>query len=340
LLPEPTLSVLALVEPQALNWEVPPSTLTAAAGFCNDFLIANWGIAEMDTQKDRAEAAVTIACVQMEPKVGDKEGNVRKSVAMIKEASDRGARLVVLPELCNSGYVFRDREEAFELSEPVPGGSTCKVWSEIAATRGLYIVAGINERDGEKLYNSAVIIGPGGYIGTFRKVHLWNEENLFFEPGNLGFPVFKTPIGRIGSFICYDGWFPESYRLCVLQGADIVCIPTNWVPIPGQAEDRPAMATILAMAGAHCNSVFVAAADRVGSERDQPFVGQSVIVSYTGWPIAGPASPNKEEIIYANVNLADARRKRNWNEYNQVLRDRRTDVYDEMLGSSHQRGWY
>ena len=100
------------------------------------------------------------------------------------------------------------------------------------------------------------------------------------------------------------------------------------------------MANILCMASAHANSVFVAAADRVGVERGQPFIGQSLIVSYTGWTIGGPASPDREEIVYAEANLADARRKRNWNEYNQVLRDRRTDVYDEMLGAKMSRGWY
>jgi predicted amidohydrolase len=112
------------------------------------------------------------------------------------------------------------------------------------------------------------------------------------------------------------------------------------VPIPGQDKDREAMANILVMGAAHVNSVFIAAADRIGTERGQPFVGQSLIVSYTGWPLAGPASPDKEEIISAEVNLSDARRKRNWNEYNQVLRDRRTDLYGEMLGSPHSPGWY
>lgn len=283
---------------------------------------------------------MTIACVQMEPIVGRKDDNLRRSIEMIEEAAGNGARLVVLPELCNSGYVFETREEAFALSEAVPGGPTSEAWMEVASRHDLHIVAGINERHGDALYNSSVVIGPHGHVGTFRKVHLWNEENLFFEPGNLGFPVFRTPIGRIGTFICYDGWFPESYRLCALQGADIVCIPTNWVPIPGQDKDREAMANILVMAGAHSNSVFIAAADRVGTERGQPFEGQSVIVSYTGWPMAGPASSDKEEIIYAEANLADARRKRNWNEYNQVLRDRRGDVYDEMLGSQTPPGWY
>lgn len=259
---------------------------------------------------------------------------------MINEAAKNGANLIVLPELANSGYVFNSREEAFELSEEIPKGKTTKAWMDAAAKNNVYIVAGINERDNNLLYNSSVIVGPDGYIGTFRKVHLWNEENLFFEPGNLGFPVFKTPIGRISSNICYDSWFPESFRLAVLQGADIVCVPTNWVPIPGQAKGERAMANSLIMAASHCNSVFIAAADRVGEERGQPFEGQSIITSYTGWPIAGPASRDKEEIIYAEANLADARRKRNWNEYNQPLRDRRTDVYSEMLGSTHKPGWH
>ena len=246
----------------------------------------------------------------------------------------------MLPELCNSGYVFTSRDEAFALAEPIPEGPTCQAWQAIARGRGVHIVAGSNERDGQTIYNAAVVIGPGGHVGTFRKIHLWNEENLFFEPGNLGFPVFRTPLGRIATFICYDGWFPESYRLCALQGADIVCIPTNWVPIPGQAKGREAMANILCMAAAHANSIFVAAADRVGVERGQPFIGQSLIVSYTGWPAAGPASASDEEILYAEVNLADARRGRTWNAYNQVLRDRRIDVYDEMLGAKATRAWY
>lgn len=294
----------------------------------------------MSDRKGRQESELRIACIQMEPVVGEKDRNVSRSLEFITAAADQGARLIVLPELANSGYVFETREEAFELAEEIPDGPTCAAWAKIAAERGIYLVAGISERYGQVLYNSAVIIGPHGYIGTFRKVHLWNEENLFFEPGNLGFPVFQTPIGRIGTFICYDGWFPESYRMCALQGADIVCIPTNWVPIPGQDKNREAMANILVMGSAHSNSLFVAAADRVGTERGQPFLGESLIVSYTGWPIGSPASGTEEEIIYADVNLADARRKRNWNEYNQVLRDRRTDIYDEMLGSMVVPGWY
>lgn len=291
----------------------------------------------MSTHDDRS---IRVASLQLEPVVGEAEGNIANSVSKAREAIEAGAQLLVLPELTNSGYVFESRREAFSLAEEVPGGPASRAWAKLCADAGVYLVAGIAEREGERLYNSAAAFSPKGHLGTFRKVHLWNRENLYFEPGNYGFPVWHTPIGRIGAAICYDMWFPETYRLCALQGADIICVPTNWVPIPGQAPGERAMANLLAMANAHSNSVFIAASDRVGTERGQEFLGQSLIVSYTGWPVAGPASPDKEETLYADVDLADARRKRNWSEFNQPLRDRRTDVYGEMLGSAAQPGWY
>jgi N-carbamoylputrescine amidase len=198
---------------------------------------------ELENRKHGEEALVRIACVQMEPKVGHKEANVAKSVELIERAADHDARLIVLPELANTGYVFDTREEAFALAEEIPGGATTQAWAKVAQQRGLTIVAGIAEREGDVLYNAAAIIGPDGHIGTFRKVHLWNEENLFFEPGNLGFPVFATPIGRIGAMICYDGWFPEAHRLLALQGADLICIPTNWVPIRSPSSLPPPIAS-------------------------------------------------------------------------------------------------
>lgn len=294
----------------------------------------------MAKRKGRNEAVVRVSCIQMEPVVGDLEDNRRRSIDLVERAAEAGATLIVLPELCSSGYVFETREEATALAEEVPAGPYCGALAHVAAKRDVYVVAGVSERRDQALFNSAVLVGPEGYIGSYRKVHLWNEENLFYEPGDLGFPVFRTAFGRLGMLICYDCWFPEAWRLCALQGADIVCVPTNWVPIPGQDESREAMANVLCMAAAHANSMFVAAADRVGNERGQPFIGQSLIVSYAGWPIGGPASHDGEEIVTADVNLADARRKRNWNEYNQVLRDRRTDIYHEMLGSELRAGWY
>ena len=281
---------------------------------------------------DGDAALLTVACVQMRPEIGEVDKNVQHSVEMARRAAASGAQLVVLPELCSSGYVFSSRQEVWDAAEEVPGGRAVTAWSELCRELGIHLVAGLPERSGAKLYNSSVVVGPDGHLGTFRKVHLWNRENLYFEPGDLGFPVFHTPIGRIATLICYDCWFPEAYRACALQGADIICIPTNWVPIPGQAQGSPAMATVLCQANAHSNSVCIVAADRVGTERGQLFNGQSVIVSHTGWPVAGPASPVDEEVLIGQVDLEAARSSRTWNEFNHPLRDRREETYGVVLG--------
>jgi N-carbamoylputrescine amidase len=286
------------------------------------------------------ESPLRVACLQMEPHIGRKEENVARSLAMIAEAAAAGADLVVLPELCNTGYVFETREEAFSLAESVPDGPTTHAWMQAAKQHDLFVVAGITERAGDKLYNAAVMVGPRGYVGTYRKNHLWGAEKLYFEPGDLGMPVFHAGAGRIAVAICYDIWFPETFRLAALQGADLLCVATNWVPMAEQPAHLPMMANILAMGGAHTNSMFVAAADRVGVERGQPFLGNSLIVNPAGWPLAGPASTEREEMLIADLNLADARRQRSLNAFNQLLRDRRTDVYGEMLGSAARPGPY
>jgi len=273
-----------------------------------------------------------VASVQLEPDFGNTPANLDKITAHVTHAAEGGARLIVLPELATTGYVFESREEAFTLAELVPGGSAALILAGLSEELGVHIVIGIAERSGDRLFNTSAVFGPSGLVGKFRKVHLWGDENLIFEPGDLGFPVFHTPIGRIATFICYDGWFPESYRTCVIAGADIICIPTNWVPIPGQDENRQAMATVLCMASAHSNSVVVVAADRIGTERGQSFIGQSVIVGHTGWPLAGPASADREEILYAEVDLAAARRDRAWNAFNNPLRDRRPEAYSMPAG--------
>ncbi|HTJ94968.1 MAG TPA: nitrilase family protein [Pararobbsia sp.] len=268
----------------------------------------------------------------MEPRVGEKSRNVELSIRRIEEAASHGASLVVLPELSNSGYVFANREEAFSLAEELPGGKTVEQWADAARRLGVHIVAGIAERDGPHLYNSAVLVGPSGLIGTYRKLHLWNHEHVFFEPGNRGVPVFDLPLGRVSIAICYDGWFPEVYRRASAQGADIVCVPTNWVPMPAQPSDCPAMATTLTMAAAHSNGLMIACADRIGIERGQPFIGQSVIVGGDGWPLAGPAPQDSEAILYAPIDVQRIRSGRALNAFNHVVRDRRPDAYDPNAG--------
>ncbi|MGY2169020.1 nitrilase family protein [Pseudomonas gingeri] len=279
---------------------------------------------------------LSVAAVQMEPRVGCKAHNLEVSLRLIDEAASAGARVVVLPELASSGYVFSSREEAFDLAEPVPAGASTQAWADIARQRDIYVIAGLVERVGNKLYNSAVMVGPQGYVGTYRKLHLWGDEHLYFEAGDLGLPVFHTPFGRLAMIICYDGWFPEVYRLLAMQGADIVCMPTNWVPMAGQRDDAMIMANTLAMANAHANSLNIICANRVGTERGQRFIGNSLIVGADGWPLIDPGSADQQQILYAEINLKASRQSRHLTLFNTVLRDRRSDIYDPMLGTGWQ----
>ncbi len=273
------------------------------------------------------EAGIKVACVQYQPVVGERDANLKAMEKLIREAAKRGANVVVLPELADSGYVFNDADELGQLAGAIPGGKSADALCALSKELGIYIVSGLAESEGEVFYNAAIITGPQGYIGKYRKLHLWNRENVFFKPGNLGLPVFSTEIGQIGVAICYDGWFPETFRQLTLKGAALVCIPTNWVPMIGN-ENRPeVMANILHKAAAHSNSIFIACADRVGVERGQPFEGRSLIVGPTGWPLAGPASPDGEEILIASISLDEAKTSRSLNAFNDVLGDRREDVY-------------
>ncbi|MEH3065749.1 Predicted amidohydrolase [Methylobacterium sp. UNC300MFChir4.1] len=275
---------------------------------------------------DPARPPIRVSCIQFEPEFGAVDANMARASDLVRAAAAEGGRLIVLPELASTGYVFESAAEAAALAEPVPDGPTTRAWAALAAELGVHIVAGIAESAGETLYNAAVIVGPEGYIGTYRKAHLWDQENVFFARGDLGFPVFDTALGKVGVAICYDGWFPETFRQLALAGAEIVCIPTNWVPMPDQPAGEAAMANTLHRAAAHSNGIFIACADRVGIERGQPFEGQSLIIGPKGWPLAGPASRDRTETVSALVDL-DAAGRKDLNAFNSLLRDRRADIY-------------
>lgn len=270
---------------------------------------------------------VKVAVCQMEPVFGNLAVNTRNTVDAIGRAAGEGADILVLPELCSTGYMFASRQEAFALAEEAGTGPATSAWLNAAQETSTIVVGGFAERAGDLLYNSAFMALPSGQWALYRKAHLWDEEALYFEPGNLGFPVVATQLGRIGMLICYDGWFPEAYRSLADAGADLVCVPTNWVPLEGHPRDTQAMAVTLTQAAAHVNGMVVAAADRCGVERGQGFIGQSVIVSHTGVIAAGPAARDRPDFLTASVSLADARRSRTWGKFNHPLRDRRFDSY-------------
>ncbi|MDQ1135452.1 putative amidohydrolase [Microbacterium sp. SORGH_AS 1204] len=266
----------------------------------------------------------TIACAQIDPRIGDIDANIALSETAIRDAAALGARVIVLPECASAGWAFDDYAESLAAAQPIPGGPTVTAWHDLARELDVWICGGVSERDGDRVYNSAVLISPAGVESVYRKVHLWNSEKEVFDPGD-DFPVVDTPFGRVGMLICYDAWFPESTRSLALQGADLVLAPSDWVPNPRQ-QPGPSLANMMAMANAHSNQVFVAACSRVGTERGQRFIGASVIVGHDGWILAGPA-PDTPAVVTARIDPIGSRESRRADPFNRPLGDRRPEAY-------------
>ncbi|MGH2994816.1 MAG: nitrilase-related carbon-nitrogen hydrolase [Gaiellaceae bacterium] len=268
---------------------------------------------------------VRVACQQLAPTVGDLEGNRELTREAVREAVAAGAKLVVLPELSTSGYVFESAEEARACAEP-PDGPALRGWAEEAARGDAVVIGGFCEL-GENglLHNSAAVVDTSGTVAVYRKIHLWDREQLFFEPGRECAPVVETRVGRVGMCVCYDLNFPEVARGLALAGADVVTVPTNWPLFPRPDGERP-IEVALAMATAHLSHVFVAACDRCGPERGVEWTGGSVICDEWGWPLAGPVDGYGPGLLVADCDLARARDKA-WSKRNDVLGDRRPELY-------------
>jgi predicted amidohydrolase len=268
---------------------------------------------------------VRVACQQIAPTVGDPAGNSRLTREAVAEAIAVGARLVLLPELSTSGYVFESADEARACAEPADGPAL-NGWAEEAARGDAVVVGGFCElgEDG-KLYNSAAVVDGNGILAVYRKIHLWDREKLFFEPGSEPAPVIDTRVGRIGVCVCYDLNFPEVARGLALGGADIVAVPTNWPRFPRPEGERP-IEVAMAMATAHLSHVFLAACDRCGPERGVEWTGGSVVCDEWGWLLAGPVEGYGRGLLLADCDLGRARDKA-WNERNDVFGDRRPELY-------------
>lgn len=268
---------------------------------------------------------VRVACQQIAPTVGDPAGNGRLTRQAVAEAVAAGARLVLLPELSTSGYVFESVDEARACAEPA-NGPALQGWAEEAARGDAVVVGGFCElgEDG-RLFNSAAVVDSTGVVAVYRKIHLWDREQLFFAAGSEPAPVVATRVGRVGVCICYDLNFPEVARGLALAGADIVAVPTNWPRFPRPEGERP-IEVAMAMATAHLSHVFLAACDRCGPERGVEWTGGSVVCDEWGWLLAGPVEGYGRGLLLADCDLERARDKA-WNERNDVFRDRRPELY-------------
>ena len=268
---------------------------------------------------------VRVACAQVAPTVGDLEGNRQLALGAVREALAAGARIVVLPELVTSGYVFESVEEARSCAEPADGPSL-RSWSEEAAAADAVVVGGFCELGADGLlYNSAAVIDGSGVLAVYRKIHLWDREQIFFEAGSEPAPVVETAVARIGVGVCYDLDFPELARGLALAGADLVVLPANFPLHPRPEGERPIEVTN-AMGTAYVNRVFVAVCDRTGPERGVEWVGGSVVCDENGWLLAGPPPGFGPGLVVADCDLSRARQKA-WNERNDVFGDRRPELY-------------
>ena len=245
-----------------------------------------------------------IAAVQIDNRLGDVPFNLRAIRFGLRDAARLGARLAVFPECALTGYCFESRAEALPFAEPAPGPSVDAIAADCREL-GIWAVVGMLERDAAGgLFNACALIGPGGFMATYRKIHLpYLGVDRFTTPGDRPFAVHDLGGLRVGMHICYDGSFPESARVLTVLGADLVVLPTNW---PTGAE--PTIRHLTA-ARALENHVYYAACNRVGEERGFRFIGQSRILDCNGELLAS-AGADAPEIITAEIDPAVARNKR------------------------------
>jgi N-carbamoylputrescine amidase len=293
----------------------------------------------LDAMNDRQPpASYKVGLVQMAMSP-DPDHNLRTAVVKVAEAAAAGARLVCLPELFRSQY-FAQREDAahFDLAEPIPGPST-EALGRAAKQAGVVVIAPVFERRAPGLYHNsaAVIDADGRLVGLYRKMHVPDDpayyEKFYFAPGDLGFRVFDTRIGRIGTLVCWDQWYPEAARLIALQGAHILLYPTaiGWHPEEKTTHGAGQLDAWRTIQRSHAiaNGLYVAAVNRVGHERPNgaadgiEFWGNSFLADPFGAVVA-QAPAERETVLIGEVNPARIEEvRRGW----PFLRDRRIDAY-------------
>lgn len=258
-----------------------------------------------------------LGLIQLAPRLLEVEANLQIAARMMQRIE---ADLYLLPELFASGYTFASRDEVAGVAEEAGSGPVFEAMLAIARQRRAYVAYGFAERDGQRLYNSASVAGPEGLIVTYRKIHLFSREKLFFDAGRAPAPTFDLPWGRAGLMICFDWYFPEIARGLALRGTEVLLQPANLVlPHCPQAMITRALE----------NRVFAATCDRVGSETHggvtHTFIGSSQVVSPKGEMLVR-LSRDQEETAVVELDLAAARSKK-VGEHNDLFADRQAALY-------------
>ncbi len=258
---------------------------------------------------------------QFHPEFGAPGQNLEKAESALAGVD---ADIIVLPELAFTGYFFEDRGELNELAEDVSASPTVQGLTRLCKSNDFYLVAGFAERCGESLYNAALVIGPSGLLHCYRKLHLFNTEKEYFDPGDTPLKTIEIRGVHVGVMICFDWVFPEVARSLALQGADLICHPSNLV----LAYCQKAMVT-------RCleNSVYAVTANRTGTETrprgELSFTGQSLIVGPKGEIMAGSDS-GEEAVVVRDIDVSAARKKL-MTENNDLFADRRPDFYRHIV---------
>jgi predicted amidohydrolase len=278
------------------------------------------------------ERPVSVALVQLGTEPYEVTKNRALTVEHAARAFDQGADIVVLPEMTAHGYVADARRLA-PLAETVPGPTT-EAWQRLAAESGGYVCGGLCERDGEALYNTAVLVGPTGVELHYRKLHLFGDEKAAFRPGDLGLPVADTPFGTVGVCVCYDLRFVEVVRALALKGADLILVPTAW--LPGFDRERWDAEGICpqahgALFQSNLSQVFIACASQVGNHGGLEFLGSSLIADPYGHRALGPLPTDADEVSVAQLDMAQAKLAQTRSPLIAPRADRRTDVYGIAL---------
>jgi len=267
--------------------------------------------------------------------------NLAKAIARIREAATGGAQIICLQELFTSLYFCQaEKHEYFALAESIPGPST-EALSALASELQVVIIASLFEKRAEGLYHNtaAIIDADGSYLGKYRKMHIPDDplfyEKFYFTPGDLGFRSWQTRYAKIGVLVCWDQWYPEAARLTALTGAEILFYPTaiGWHPSEKAqyGERQHSSWETIQRSHAIANGCYVAVPNRVGLETPEggdgiQFWGQSFVADPSG-TILHKASPDQEEILIAEINLAHLDTQRtHW----PFLRDRRIDAYGDL----------
>jgi predicted amidohydrolase len=272
-----------------------------------------------------------IASVQIDIAIGNVAANRQKIIDRLREAAARDAQLIVFPECALTGYCFDSLEEAAPFAEPLDGPSAEAIAAACQET-GAHAIVGFIERDGASLFNAAMVVGPSGVIGSYRKVHLpFLGVDRFLTPGDRPFALFDLPFGKVGVNICYDASFPESARALKLLGAELIVLPTNW---PTGAWRT---AEYVLNARANENHVYVVATNRVGIERGWQFIGRSKAIDCLGDTLM-EAGREAEEMIVVALDLSESNRNKIVNVAGAYeidrLADRRPEFYQLLAQSS------